>query len=327
VSRDRGRRARRLARCYPRSWRERYGEEFIALLIDDYGERPFSPGRFADVVRHGFGARLREVGLAGEGAAAERQLRVSLGVVWCALAAFLAIGVAIWSQLTIAWQFGDPHSPSTVAGMWLMSGALLAFVPLLALAAPPVLVALARALAAGRWRELAVPLVVATWGGVMLALGSEHFGPWWPGTGGHWWSARGLVPAPVARVLWAGTSWFSSYWLHPGWLSHFPTNQLAWMAFSPFALIATLSGTALLVGRLRVSARVLRFEAAIGVIGVVATAAFLAGASSWVLGDGRDLVNILSVGVIDYAAVVVMTLALLAACAAARRAVLAVRAP
>ena len=306
------RRARRLVHWYPRGWRDRYGDEFVALLVDDITERPFAPGRCADVVRCGLGERLSAEG---------RGPGWSLGLVWIALAGFLAIGVAIWSQLTIDWQFADPAGGSAVAGMWLMSAALLAFAALLALAAAPVLVALAGALCAGRLRQLALPLLVAVWGGVMLALGSRHFGPMWPGSGGHWWSARGLVPTPVARVLWAGTSWFSSYWLHPGWLPHFPADELAWMAFSPIALAATLTGSALTVARLRLSTRVLRFEAGVAALGVAAMAAFLAGAASWVLGDPRYLGAMFSVGAIDYVAVAVMTLALLAATAAIRRAV------
>ncbi len=38
-------RAARLLRWYPRAWRERYGEEFAELLIDEMEERPRSAGR------------------------------------------------------------------------------------------------------------------------------------------------------------------------------------------------------------------------------------------------------------------------------------------
>jgi hypothetical protein len=39
---DAGRRAARLLRCYPKSWRARYGDEFAELLTADLSERPRS---------------------------------------------------------------------------------------------------------------------------------------------------------------------------------------------------------------------------------------------------------------------------------------------
>jgi hypothetical protein len=52
------RRARRLLRWYPKAWRDRYGEEFTELLIDDIGERPRSWSRTLDVARRGMSARV-----------------------------------------------------------------------------------------------------------------------------------------------------------------------------------------------------------------------------------------------------------------------------
>ncbi len=128
------RRAERLARCYPRGWRTRYGEEFVQLLIDDIGERPFSLSRTADVVRCGLGARLTASGLAGEGLGAERQLRASLGLAGCSLAVFLAFGIGVWSQLTIGWQWSAPSASATRVAMLLMSAAVLGFMLLALLA-------------------------------------------------------------------------------------------------------------------------------------------------------------------------------------------------
>jgi hypothetical protein len=54
------RRARRLLRWYPKAWRQRYGEEFTQLLIDDIGERPRSWRRTLDVARSGLGAHVGE---------------------------------------------------------------------------------------------------------------------------------------------------------------------------------------------------------------------------------------------------------------------------
>ena len=62
---DAARRAERLLRWYPRTWRDRYGEEFAELLVSDIEERPQAPGRTLDVVRGGLVARLSALGVCG----------------------------------------------------------------------------------------------------------------------------------------------------------------------------------------------------------------------------------------------------------------------
>jgi hypothetical protein len=54
------RRARRLLRWYPKAWRDRYGEEFTQLLVDDIRERPRSWHRTLDVARSGLAAQVTE---------------------------------------------------------------------------------------------------------------------------------------------------------------------------------------------------------------------------------------------------------------------------
>ncbi|MGH3289793.1 MAG: alpha/beta hydrolase [Streptosporangiaceae bacterium] len=106
------RRTARLLLWYPKAWRSRYGEEFAELLMADICERPRSRMRTADVVRGGIVARLSAAGLCGwtlEPAAQVRASLVSLG--WCA-AAFVSVGAAIWSQLTIGWQWSQPDTPA-----------------------------------------------------------------------------------------------------------------------------------------------------------------------------------------------------------------------
>ncbi|HEY5273592.1 MAG TPA: PASTA domain-containing protein [Acidimicrobiales bacterium] len=58
------RRARRLLRWYPRSWREHHPDEFLALLEDSISERPFWPRRTIDIAAHGLRVRSAELGSA-----------------------------------------------------------------------------------------------------------------------------------------------------------------------------------------------------------------------------------------------------------------------
>ncbi len=216
------RRAGRLLRFYPRGWRARYGEEFTQLLIDDISERPHSVTRTADVVRTGLLARLASTGLAGDTLEPEQQIRSGLAAIGCALIAFLAFGVAIWSQLTIGWQWSAPAAPATKTAMLVMSAVILVFAVLALLAAIPLVCTLCRAFAQGRGRAFVAPVIVVLLGTVVLVVGSTHFGHGWPGTGGHPWAGRDVVPDAIARFCWAATLWITSYWAHPGALASSP---------------------------------------------------------------------------------------------------------
>lgn len=313
------RRARRLVRCYPPSWRVRYGEEFAQLLIDDISERPRSLTRTADVLRSGVQARIAAAGLAGDVLEPHQQVRAGLGVVGVAASAFLAAGVAIWSQLTIGWQWSAPAAAATKAGMLVMTGTMLAFALAVILAAVPLFWVMCGELVHGRGRSLVLPIVAVGAGGLVLVVGSVQFGHGWPGTGGHPWSGRDVVPGSIARFCWAATLWITSYWAHPGALASFPASEVAWMVVSPIALAAVLTGAARMLRRLPLSARVLRYESWLGLTAAVVMAGFLAGASSWVISGGPAPRGLFRVGAIDSAALAVMATSLILAFRATRR--------
>jgi hypothetical protein len=305
------RRAERLVRIYPQTWRARYGEEFVQYLIDDITDRPVSAARAADVLRGGLLARAAQLGLGGDVVDARRQLRVGLALLGLATAVFLAAGVAVWAQLTVGWQWSAPQAPATRAGMVVMSGTMVAFAVVVALALAPLVWAVVEALVRSR------DLGVLAWAGVVgvgvavLVIGGVHFGHAWPGTGGHPWSGRDLVPGGVARFCWAVSLWITSYWAHPGALSAFPAAELAWMIASPAALVAVAVGSVALLRRVELSARVLGFETWMGTAAGAAMAVFLAGAVSWVLSGGPAPDALFRVGTIDAIAVLVMAGALL----------------
>jgi len=321
--RDRSGRARRLIRCYPRAWRDRYGEEFVQLLIDDMSERPRSLSRTTDVIRSGLLARLATTGLAGERSTAPEPVRHGLAAIGLATSVFLAAGVAIWAQLTIGWQWSPPAAPATRVAMFLMCGTVLALALLAVLAAAPLLWATGRELAGGRHRRLLPPLALTGVAGAVLVAGSVHFGHGWPGTGGHPWSGRDIVPGSVARFCWAATLWITSYWAHPGALASFPDPELAWMLVSPIALAAMLTGTAWTLRCLPLSPRVLRYESWLGLGTGLAMACFLAGAGSWVTSGGPAPHGLFRVGAIDCVGIVVMATALVVAFRAVQRALAA----
>jgi hypothetical protein len=309
VTGEADRRAARLLRWYPPAWRARYGDEFAELLIAEFAERPRSWRRAADVARGGVLARLTGAGLTSHELEPSEQIRAGLATAVCSLAAFLAFGVAMWSQLTVGWEWAPPSATATRVGMVAMSAAALLLAVLVALAVPPLAVATARVIARGQARRLRGALLLAVAGAVVLALGSHHFQNAWPGTGGHSWAQQGLVPGGVAAFSWAATLSVSSYWAHPAALSAFPAAEIAWMAVSPLALIALVAGVAGIMRRLDWSPRVLRYEAWLVSAAAVAMTVFLAGGCCWVLAEGSRP-GLFHAGAIDVASLAVMMLAL-----------------
>src|SRR5450759_4497971 len=122
--------AARLVRWYPASWRARYGAEVTELLLAECAERPRCWPRTADVIRGGLRARLTVAGLTSHAIEPSDQIRASMATLCCALAAFLAFGVAMWSQLTTGWQWAQPDTAATRAAMLMMSAAAAVFVAL-----------------------------------------------------------------------------------------------------------------------------------------------------------------------------------------------------
>ena len=312
------RRAARLLRWYPAAWRARYGEEFTELLLAEFAERPRSWRRAADVARGGLLARLTGAGLTSDRLEPAQQARAGLATAAWSLAAFLIVGVAMWAQLTIGWEWAPPGRAATVA-LVAMSAAAAFLAALALLAAIPLTWSVVRALKNHPERPVRRSAWLALTGSGLVVAGSRHFANAWPGTGAHPALPHGFLPAGVAAFGWAGTLSVSSYWAHPGALAAFPAAEVAWMAVSPVALVAAVAGVAGLVRRLDLSPRVLRYEAWLASAAAAAMAVFLAGACCWVLAEGSGP-GLFHAGTIDLASLAVMMLALYTAQRATGRA-------
>jgi hypothetical protein len=307
------RRAEWLVRCYPRDWRSRYGDEFTELLVSEMSEQPRSWRRSMDVVWSGLVARLSEAGLGGRRLEPVDQVRRCLVTLGCALAVFLAFGIAIWAQLTIGWQWSEPNTATTSVAMIVMSSAVLAFLALAVAAAIPiawnVLGRAARREAAGLLR----PSLLFFAGLSLLIIGGRHFGNGWPGTGGHPWAHQGIVPGGVAAFTWASTLSVTSYWVHPGALMAFPASEIDWMVVSPIAMVGLAIGAAKVVRRVDLPPRTLHYEARLAHVAAVLMTVFLSGAFTWVVYGGPGPRNLFHVGTIDVAGLLVMAVALVVA--------------
>lgn len=324
------RRAERLLRWYPKSWRARYGDEFAALLISDLSERPRSWPRTADVVRSAMVARLTGAGLTRHRLEPTEQVRASLACLGCTVAVFVAFGAALWAQLTVGWQWAAPAAVGTAAAMVVMSSVMFVFAALGLLAAVPVAASVLVHIGRRQTRGLVRPTALFLGAAALLIVGSRHFGNGWPGTGGHHWVHQGLVPGGVAAFLWASSLSISSYWAHPGALLGFPAPEVAWMVVSPLALVGMVVGATKILRRVELSARVLRYEGQLGRIAVAAMALFVIGSCLWLVDGGPGPRNLFHAGAIDFAGLAMMTAAGVTAQRAvggARRAAVRITAP
>jgi hypothetical protein len=303
-------RAARLLRWYPKTWRSRYGEEFTELLISDISERSRSRSRTADVIRGGIVARLAGAGLCGCAPKGAAQVRASLAALACCAAVFIGFGGAMWSQLTIGWQWSEPDTVGTAVATVVMSGAMLVLGVLALLAALPVACGVVSRMARGGRRGLLGPSALFLAGLAVVVVGGRHFGNGWPGTGGHPWARQGLVPGGVAAFSWASTLSVSSFWAHPAALASFPSAELAWMALSPLAVAGAVVGAATAVRRTELSPGVLGFEIRLGIAACVTMAVFLGGCCAWITDRAPGPGHLFHPGAIDVAGAVVMTVAL-----------------
>jgi hypothetical protein len=282
-------------------------------LLQDLADRPRSSGRTANIVGCGVLARLSAAGLTGTALDGPDQARASLATLACSVAGFLALGIAVWSQLTIGWQWSAPATPATTIAIVVMSVVVAAFAVLAVCAVVPVIMTVARSFLQGNGRGFGRPLLLVGIGLGVVIAGSRHFGNGWPGTGGHPWAHQGLVPGGVAAFSWASTLSITSYWMHPAALMAFPPAEVAWMSASPVAMLAVAVGSAKVIRRVHLPHRLLRFEILLGRLAIAAMSLFVVAAGVWLLEGGAGPRGLFDAGSIDRFAVTAMTVFLVLA--------------
>ena len=96
-----------VARWYPASWRDRYGEEIVALLDDTYGDQRVPRGARWALARQGTTERLRASGLAGRSVARETRLRAGAVSVLAAGTLYVVAG-SIFAKFIEHWDAATP---------------------------------------------------------------------------------------------------------------------------------------------------------------------------------------------------------------------------
>lgn len=302
------RRAQRLTRVYPRAWRERYGDEFERLLADQMHDGTFTILQTFNVLANGCGARASAVGL--RSAHNPRALQ-RWSPAWAAISTtlFIAFGSALWSQLTIGWQWARPTALGTRGAMWVMSLSMAVFLLVILSAGATFVVRTWRQRASLLARRaLAIGAVLFVAGLLAFVVGAIHFSQHWPGTHGHPWSGRGIVPGGVGAFAWSATSSITAYWMHPTALAHFPATELTWMFLSPLALITALVGLGTIVVAVRQHTHFTTPSVWWTRVLGANMMAFLFGALWWLMDGDSSPRNLFHRGLIDVIDVIMMTL-------------------
>jgi hypothetical protein len=179
-----------------------------------------------------------------------------------------------------------------------MTGALVVLGIAMLAAAPPLVLATLRGVASGS--RPAMPLAVIAAATAVLVAGVRRFAASWPGTGGHPWRHHALVPSGPASWAWSATRGITTYWLHPRELGRFSAAEVAWMAISPLAFAALGVAVAVLLRRLELGPRTLRYLAGVTRVAVGAFGVLLVGVACWVLaGVAPGPTDIYRVGLVE----------------------------
>jgi hypothetical protein len=252
---DNAQRALRLLRWYPRSWRERYGEEFLDHLEQEFEDRPKSLGRSVNVVVKGLVARFGDMSLSNSAANPLAQPRAALGTSFALIALMVVVMLDFWSRAMGAWSSRTYHPipVSATTGILTVSLALL----LLVLATVVVIVVLCvgRQILRGRVRGLVGPSILAVVSGSILLYSAR----WFPtmlgryfrgdhGVPGMRLSHPGQVISNVAQIVWELTQRWVAPWGQGGiGLSTWQTVQDDCVPLAMFAFGVAL---ALLIRRI-----------------------------------------------------------------------------
>ena len=238
----------RWARLYPRSWRERYGSELVALM-EDSGE--LSVRHRADVVRAAVAEHWRAFDPGGgDGRVLGGSLLVLCG--W----AFVVIGGSGFAKFSEHW---DAFTPAPAR--WLPAAAYAAVVVAamvgavaVVLAASSVLPAFVRLLRSGRWSQVRAPILGA--GAFAAATGAVSGGVIM------WAHHLGSVQRNGGSAAYAAVG--------AGWVLMMVTS----LALGTAAAVGT-------VRKLDLSDRVIRFNGALARVVVLAMAVIVAGVVTW----------------------------------------------
>ncbi|MGC2174983.1 MAG: hypothetical protein WA614_05940 [Acidimicrobiales bacterium] len=252
---DGDRRATRLLRWYPPAWRERYGEEFVAHLEQEFADRPTDFRRSVNIVFKGLVARVGDLGFSNASVSAGSQARAALGTGFALIALMVVIMLDFWSRAMLAWSGRRYHPIPVSATTGVLTVAMGLLLLVLAAIVLFTVVCAVRQIVHGRGRRLAGPSILAAGAGGVLIYVARLF-PTMLGqyiSGAHGFkgirlSHPGQVIVALAQIAWELTQRWMAAWNQGG----FPGTSTAQTVLDdcvPFLMLAFGVAIALLIRR------------------------------------------------------------------------------
>jgi len=171
--------AARLLRWYPAAWRERYGDELVALMEDELGGRDTSIRFRLSIALAGLRERAHGAGIVGRGASAAERARAGALLVLCAWTTFVVAG-ASFAKLSEHFDAAVPRASRGLPGGAYRQVQIVSVVAaaLLVVAGCCVLPAFMRFVRRGGWSLIARAVWQATVSSAALAVAIVPLAAW-----------------------------------------------------------------------------------------------------------------------------------------------------
>jgi hypothetical protein len=267
------RRAKRLLNWYPKAWRERYGEEFVDHLEQEFADNPVDFRRSLNIACKGIVARLGDFGFSRTPLSIDGQSRAALATSFALTALSAVLVLNFWSVAMLQWSARKYHPIPVSATTGILSVAAALMMLVLVAIVLMVVVSVARQCLQRRSRKLIGPAILALGSGAvilyavrplprMFAAYSHMF------QGGFRWTHPGPAMYGLAYITNSFTQWWVAIW-NPG-ESGLPTIDTVVNNLVPLAVLLFGLAIATLLRRVELPQFVARFtRATVMLLGVL----------------------------------------------------------
>ena len=250
---DPERRAQRLLRWYPVSWRQQFGVEFGALIEDELSERPRSAWRTVDVIRKGLAARCVDLGITGKPIDPARRLSAGLASTSLVSVLFTAVAIHPWAWTMLAWSGWAPRRPGVVQTVTTgaMTAALLGLVAVLSFGIVALAVSSLYLIVRRSQWALALPAVGLVSGMGALGISSTYLLRYTLARGGVEWGDPGTAIKQLAGAAYVEVTNITAttFAPHVGW------SYDLWRVVPLLSTVLIGVATALLIRRMPIGSR------------------------------------------------------------------------
>lgn len=243
------RRAQRLLKWYPLTWRDRYGDEFIDLMEQEIADVPHSARRTLNVIYKGSTTRLRLAGVVGPALESHDQTRASMALIFVFSTMFALLAFDFWSIAMLSWNSMASDPSSLAVSLW--TGAVTVFIGILFALVVAIFATLlcsaVKKIAKGGARRLLGPLSLVVSCVVYLLFSLRAILRFVISRDGVEWTHPGLAVKQLAGATDAVTSTVNWIWGSPRDNMWIGANFM--YAMIPVVLLALSLGVAALIRR------------------------------------------------------------------------------